>query len=124
MLLPSTLLLYGSGALYMASFASHITSVNRLVAQAQAGLFSEIFTTAQVDAFEDDVFKQSWMMTVSLTINVSRTSEPSAYSSLQAAIDVCAAHNRFRSVIASCGGAFARSGSTESCTASDPCSSP
>ncbi|PIL26784.1 hypothetical protein GSI_11120 [Ganoderma sinense ZZ0214-1] len=69
-LLPSTLLLYGSTALYMASLASHVGSVNRLAAQAQAGLFSDAYTNADVDAFEADVLKQSWMMTIALGLNL------------------------------------------------------
>ncbi|KAM5539183.1 hypothetical protein V8D89_007056 [Ganoderma adspersum] len=69
-LLPSTLLLYGSTALYMASLASHVASVNRLVAQAQSGLFSDTFTTADIASYEADVLKQSWMMTIALGINL------------------------------------------------------
>ncbi len=69
-LLPSTLLLYGSTALYMSSLASHIISVNRLVTHAQAGLFSDAYTTADTDTFEADVLRQSWMMTMALGINV------------------------------------------------------
>ena len=78
-LLPSTLLLYGSTILYTASLASHIISINRLVAQAQSGLFSTAFTTANMDAFERDVLKQSWMMTTAVSVNVSRVSELSTY---------------------------------------------
>ncbi|KAI1789897.1 hypothetical protein LXA43DRAFT_545702 [Ganoderma leucocontextum] len=69
-LLPSTLLLYGSTALYMASLACHITSVNHLVSQAQAGLFSDAYTDAAVEAFERDILKESWMMTFALGINL------------------------------------------------------
>ena len=77
-LLPSTLLLYGSTALYMASLAGHIASVNRLVSQAQAGLFSDAYTEATVEAFERDVLKQSWMMTIALAINVCQVPSSSA----------------------------------------------
>ncbi|KAM5542766.1 hypothetical protein V8D89_003727 [Ganoderma adspersum] len=69
-LLSSTLLLHGSVALYMAALASHVVSVDRLVAQARAGLLSETFTAAEVKAFESDVLKQSWMMTIAFMINV------------------------------------------------------
>ncbi|KAM5539188.1 hypothetical protein V8D89_007061 [Ganoderma adspersum] len=69
-LLPSILLLYSSTALYMASLASHVASVDRLVAQAQVGLFSGAYTEADVAAFEADVLKQSWMMTIALGINL------------------------------------------------------
>ena len=58
-LLPSTLLLYGSTVLYMASLASHVARVDRLVSQAQAGLFSGAYTEADVTAFKADVLKQS-----------------------------------------------------------------
>ncbi|KAM5542746.1 hypothetical protein V8D89_003707 [Ganoderma adspersum] len=56
--------------LYMAALASHVVSVDRIVTKAQAGLFSEAFTTADVKAFESDVLKQSWMMTIALAIDV------------------------------------------------------
>ncbi|KAM5542767.1 hypothetical protein V8D89_003728 [Ganoderma adspersum] len=69
-LLPSALLLYGSTILYTASLASHIISINRLVTQAQSGLFSTAFTTANMDAFESDVLRQSWMMTIAVSVNV------------------------------------------------------
>ena len=69
-LLPSTLLLYGSTALYMASLASYVTSVDHLVAQAQSGLLSNAFTATDVASHEADVMKQSWMMTVALGVNV------------------------------------------------------
>ena len=69
-LLPSTLLLYGSTALFIAALAGHIASVDRLITQAQAGLFSDAYTDADLDAFESDVLKHSWMMTASLAINV------------------------------------------------------
>ena len=69
-LLSSTLLLYGSGVLYMAALASHIVSVDRLVAQARASLLSEAFTVTEVKVFESDVLKQSWMMTIALILNV------------------------------------------------------
>ena len=55
----------------MTALASHVVSVDRLVAQARAGLLSEAFTTAEVEAFESDVLKQSWMMTLALIFNVS-----------------------------------------------------
>ena len=73
-LLPSTLMLYGSTALYMASLASHVASVDRLVSHAQAGLFSGAYIEADVSAFEADVLKQSWMMTIALGINVRQVS--------------------------------------------------
>ncbi|KAM5539185.1 hypothetical protein V8D89_007058 [Ganoderma adspersum] len=69
-LLSSTLLLYGSTALYMASLASHIASVDRVVTQAQAGLFSGAYTSVDVDAFGADILRQSWMMTTALGINL------------------------------------------------------
>ncbi|PIL30689.1 hypothetical protein GSI_07393 [Ganoderma sinense ZZ0214-1] len=70
-LLPSTLLLYGSTILYTAALGSHIISIGRLVAQAQSGLFSgDAFTNAEVGAFESDVLKQSWMMTIAVSVNV------------------------------------------------------
>ncbi len=80
----------------MAALASHVASVNRLVAQAQTGLFSGEFTTAEVKAFESDVLKQSWMMTIALFINVSRVSKLTSrsYLGLQAEIDVCTVHFR------------------------------
>lgn len=55
----------------MAALASHISSVSQLVAKAQAGLFSDAYTNAEVEAFQSGVLKQSWMMTAALTINVS-----------------------------------------------------
>ena len=58
----------------MAGLASHVVSVHRLVSQAQAGLLSEAFTTPEVKAFESDVLKQSWMMTIALGINVRQVS--------------------------------------------------
>ena len=67
-------MLYGSSALYMAALASHVASVDRLVAQARAGLLSEAFTTAEIEDFESDVLRQSWMMTIALIINVSLVS--------------------------------------------------
>lgn len=73
-LLPSTLLLYGSTALYMASLTSYVVSINRLVSTAQQGLFSASFGDAEMTAFEHDVFKQSWMMTIALSINVRQAS--------------------------------------------------
>ena len=66
------MLLYGSTALFMASLAGHITSVNRLVTQAQAGLFSDAYTDEAIVTFEGDVLKYSWMMTIALGINVRR----------------------------------------------------
>ena len=63
----------------MAALASHVISVDRLVAQARAVLLSEAFTTAEVKAFESDVLKQSWMMTTAVSVNVSRVSELSTY---------------------------------------------
>nr|VWO99532.1 Rho-GAP domain-containing protein [Ganoderma boninense] len=55
-LLLSTLTLYGSTAVFMASLAGHVASVHRLTAQAQAGLFnSDAYTQADLDAFEGDV---------------------------------------------------------------------
>ncbi|KAM5539166.1 hypothetical protein V8D89_007039 [Ganoderma adspersum] len=76
-LLPSTLLLYGSTVLFMASLVGHVTSINRLLAQAQAGLFSEsdsdsdgAYTNAALDAFQDDVLRHSWMMTAALATNL------------------------------------------------------
>ena len=77
--MPSTLLLYGSTALFMASLLGHVTSIDRLVARARAGLFSsDAYTDADLDAFEDDVMRHSWMMTIALGINVRRISHPSA----------------------------------------------
>ena len=70
-LLPSTLLLYGSTALYMGALASHVTSVARLTAQARAGLLSRAYTDAYFQEFQSDVLKQSWMMTTALIVNVS-----------------------------------------------------
>ncbi len=72
-LLPSTLLLYGSTILYMAALASHITSVDELTTRAQAGLFSQVYTEADVEAFQTGVLNQSWMMTIGLVTNVSPT---------------------------------------------------
>ena len=69
-LLSSTLLLYGSTAVYMTSLASHIASVNRLVTQAQSGFLSDTFTAVDVASYEADVLKQSWMMTVAIGVNV------------------------------------------------------
>ena len=82
-LLPSTLVLYGSTALYMASLASHVASVDRLVSQAQAGLFSGAYTDANVAAFEADVLKQSWMMTIALGINVRLVSRSESTAALR-----------------------------------------
>ena len=71
-LLLSISLLFGSTLLYMASLAAYIASVNSLVTQARAGLFSEsaLYTDANLKNFQDDVLKQSWMMTISLCVNV------------------------------------------------------
>ncbi|PIL23085.1 hypothetical protein GSI_14393 [Ganoderma sinense ZZ0214-1] len=69
-LLPSTLLLYGSTALYMAALASHGASVDNLTARARAGLFSHAYTDADVVPFQTGVLKQSWMMTIALIINI------------------------------------------------------
>ena len=70
----------------MASLVGHVTSVNRLVAQARTGLFSDAYTDADLDAFEDGVMRHSWMMTIALGINVRRrVSYPFAY--LRAAAD-------------------------------------
>lgn len=78
-LLPSTLLLYGSTVLFMASLMGHVASINRLLAQAQAGLFFEsqsesdsdgAYTDTALDAFEADVLRHSWMMTAALATNV------------------------------------------------------
>ncbi|TBU33820.1 hypothetical protein BD309DRAFT_55444 [Dichomitus squalens] len=69
-LLPSTLLLYGSTALYMAGLASYVVSVNRLVTKAQRNLFSDSFSDADISAFQDDILKQSWMMTAALGMNI------------------------------------------------------
>ena len=66
----------------MAALASHVVSVDRLVAQARAGLLSEAFITAEVKAFESDVLKQSWMMTIALIMNVSWASKLLQYQGL------------------------------------------
>ena len=54
----------------MASLTSYGVSINRLVSKVQQGLFSASFGDAEMTAFEHDVFKQSWMMTISLCVNV------------------------------------------------------
>ncbi|KAM5543429.1 hypothetical protein V8D89_002680 [Ganoderma adspersum] len=69
-LLPSTLLLYGSTALYMAALASHVTSVAGLTARARANLLSQAYTDAYLEEFQSGVLKQSWMMTIALIINI------------------------------------------------------
>ena len=56
--------------LFMASLVGHVTSVDRLITQARAGLFSDAYTNVDIDAFEDEVMRHSWMMTASLGINV------------------------------------------------------
>lgn len=75
--LPSTLLLYASTTLYMASLAGHVSIIHRLVSQAHVGLFSDAYTYTAVEAYERDVLKQSWMMTVALAINVCLFLHPS-----------------------------------------------
>ncbi|PIL26791.1 hypothetical protein GSI_11127 [Ganoderma sinense ZZ0214-1] len=71
----------GSTALYITSLASRVASIDRLASPAQAGLFSDAYTKADINTFETDVLKQLWMMTIALGINVhpvSRSSPPTA----------------------------------------------
>ena len=125
----------------MASLMGHVASINRLLAQAQAGLFFEsesdadgAYTDAALDAFEDDVLRHSWMMTAALATNV----RPRACLGLfviyirtrveppRAATDEITVPSLLScsSGTASCGGACARCGrGTAPCTVSDPCSS-
>lgn len=60
----------------MAALAGHVASIDRLVAQAHAGLFSDSGTypdsDAALDVFEAGVLRHSWMMTFALAINVRR----------------------------------------------------
>ncbi|KAM5540700.1 hypothetical protein V8D89_005731 [Ganoderma adspersum] len=69
-LLPSTLLLYISTTLYMAAEIWHVSSIDAYVSGASRGLFSASYGPDGYDAFERDVGKQSWMLTVALGINV------------------------------------------------------
>ena len=55
----------------MASLASYIVSINRLVTKAERGLFSTSeFGSADITAFQDGILKQSWMITIALGANV------------------------------------------------------
>ena len=61
----------------MASLMGHVASINRVLAQAQAGLFLEsesdsdgAYTDAALDAFQADVLRHSWMMAAALATNV------------------------------------------------------
>ena len=55
----------------MASLASYIVSINHLVTKAERGLFSTSeFGSADITAFQDDILKQSWMITIALGANV------------------------------------------------------
>ncbi|KAI1792562.1 hypothetical protein LXA43DRAFT_887340 [Ganoderma leucocontextum] len=69
-LLPSTLLLYLSTALYMAAEIWHISSIDAYVSGANHGLFAASYGQEGHHIFERDVEKQSWMLTVALGINV------------------------------------------------------
>ena len=69
-LLPSTLLLYGSTLLFMISLASYISSVGSLINHARLGLYSTSFSAANINAFDSEILTQSWMMTAALAINV------------------------------------------------------
>ena len=69
LLLAATLLLYGSTTIYMASLANYLTSVHRLVSHSSITMPSS-YANDDIRAFKADILRQSWMMTISLAINV------------------------------------------------------
>ncbi|PIL36019.1 hypothetical protein GSI_01679 [Ganoderma sinense ZZ0214-1] len=69
-LLPSTLLLYTSTVLWIVAKGWYIGSVGKLVSAAQSGMFSDAFTSANVDVLSSQVSKHSTIMTMTLGLNV------------------------------------------------------
>nr|VWP00945.1 FAD-dependent monooxygenase DEP2 (EC (Depudecin biosynthesis cluster protein 2) [Ganoderma boninense] len=69
-LLPSTLLLYASTTLWIVAKGSYIGSVGKLVSAAQNGMYSDAFTSANVDVLSSQVSMNSTIMTMTLGLNV------------------------------------------------------
>ena len=78
LLLAATLLLYGSTTIYMASLANYLTSVHRLVSHSNITMPSS-YANDDIRTFKADILRQSWMMTISLAINVRYFSDLSKY---------------------------------------------
>ena len=78
LLLAATLLLYGSTTIYMASLANYLASVHRLVSRSNLTMPSS-FANDDIRTFKADILRQSWMMTISLAINVGYFSDFSKY---------------------------------------------
>lgn len=72
MLLLGIVLLYASTATYMAALIWWWSSANTLNSEAVSGLSSPSYDGQdEVAAFERASYKQSWMMTIALAVNVS-----------------------------------------------------
>lgn len=69
-LLPSTLLLYSSTALWIAGKGWYIASAGRAVSAAQRGMYSDTFTSVDVDVLSAQVSRHSTIMTMTLGLNV------------------------------------------------------
>ncbi|KAM5533212.1 hypothetical protein V8D89_013168 [Ganoderma adspersum] len=69
-LLPSTLLLYTSTALWIAGKGWYIASAGRTVSAAQRGMSSDTFISVDIDALSAQVSRYSTIMTMTLGLNV------------------------------------------------------
>ena len=69
-MLFSTVLLYLSTSVYMGALIWAWSSGNRLISGATDGLFSPTYDGRDIAAFIHSIHQQSWMMTITLAVNV------------------------------------------------------